>query len=1797
MSLLGRVAEHPLAFFPVLDGGPAERFIAARPGYSLTLGQSSLVLTSHTPVKALAETEKKPAAEAGGRSLPPPAPPADVSQSVRIDFVGADAHATLDGQDPVPGYANFFTGNDPATWRRHVSSFSRVQYKNLYPGIDLIYYGEKQGRLEYDLVVAPGADPQAIKLHVSGTQAARIGAAGELQLDGPNGVMRLDAPVLYQTVDTRKRVISGHFVQLAENEFGFRATGYDKAKPLIIDPTIHLVYATYAGGIHDDEATDLVLDASGAAYVTGYTASQDFPVSSNAVQTVRKNIGTYTYDAFVMKFDASGNLIFSTFLGGNGTDQSRTVQLDSSGNVYIAGYTQSSDFPVTSNAYQSTFGGNSDAFLAKFSNDGSQLLYSTYLGGSGGESINRMKVNADGSFWVVGDASADGLPVSSTAFQKHTLSTADGFAAKMQFDAKGNLQIPALTFMGGSNTSGETGLTSDLDVDSSGNLYVTGATQSADYPVTSNAYEKPFPLSGGCYNSPMPNEVPFITKFSPDLSQMLYSTVVGGHTEDQNGYPVCNQYGKTIHVDPATGNIWLVGSTGMSDFPVTSNAISKMLNTNGSAGVDTFVFELSADGQKQLYGTYLGGSQFDYGGAAAWDASNNIWIAGPTQSTDYPVTSNALQPANAGGYDTFVTELSSDGTKILYATYLGGSGDDDISSGNRIRIDPGGNIHLAGETSSTNYPVTGDAFQSLYANGDQNPDTADAYYTILGTGAIGTIGPVVGGNGGDTTLSISGAGFEAGATCAITMGGTTLKSTFATVNATGTAVTCTFNLNGATIGSYDVSVVNPDGSSFVKAQAFNVETSVGPQINTMTIGRPEVRIGVPTTFTLTVQNTGDQDAYFTRVWIGAPMQQFITFAQGLANPFAEDNDTADYSGYVTGLQDADGNSYYAFLVPHLAAGDSTSLEFQLTVPDQETSFDLETFGRSPWFSTLSDAQNALNAAASNPAGLSATCIPNATGSLNNCLGPYLAEMSGDIITTAQQNSSAYPNLSQTNLETFIAGRMLELLDPTKYSTLSVARPGASAQDVEAKVKSGVLTAVAHPEGGGGSGGGSKGGSPAPGSKNPLGDQPLKDIYGEYWNQLGKNQLDYLLCWPNGAGKYTVIHECTCANDIRYTMYTVICTNKLFGNNGTYSWVDGESCAGFKPKKKKKKNNSGSGQLCSTGSGPGPALAGTVFHLTHDIAVPPHPQDGESCSTDPNDDGDGSEGNDNGGGGSDGCSGSGGSIDPNYKVGPFGDATTAAYIPGSTPLNYNVGFENEATATLPAANVVVTDQLDPAKVDLSTLTLGTIVIGTNIIPVPAGLTSYNTTYPLSSTLNVRIAGSLNTTSGLLKWTFTSIDPTTNLPPTDPTAGFLPPDTDGIIGQASVLFSVMPKSGQTTGAVINNSAQVVFDANAAIVTKTWTNTLDVNPPASSVTALPVKTLPGAFTVAWSGTDVGSGIGSFTIYVSDNGGPYTVFQQSVITSSASYTGVLGHTYAFYSIATDAAGNVEAAKTAPDTSTTIVSQLTPLSTTTSLTASSSSVASGGSVTLTATVTPSGSMTTPTGTITFMNGMMGLGVVSLDATGKASLTTTSLPVGTDSLTASYGGDSNYAGSVSTAVPVAVGMPTVQVSLSPSALTITNGSSGTTTVTIASAFGFSSAATLSCSGLPASASCSFSPTTVTPSSNGSVTSVLSITTASRASLRMPDLGGGGKVVFAVFFPLLLTPWMFLGRARRSGLGRLTCRLLLGFLLTGASLLASGCGGGGPITTTHGTPAGTSTVTVTATSGSVSQSATLTLTVN
>jgi hypothetical protein len=284
---------------------------------------------------------------------------------------------------------------------------------------------------------------------------------------------------------------------------------------------------------------------------------------------------------------------------------------------------------------------------------------------------------------------------------------------------------------------------------------------------------------------------------------------------------------------------------------------------------------------------------------------------------------------------------------------------------------------------------------------------------------------------------------------------------------------------------------------------------------------------------------------------------------------------------------------------------------------------------------------------------------------------------------------------------------------------------------------------------------------------------------------------------------------------------------------------------------------------------------------------------------------------------------GGAIDPNDKSGPIGDGSANQYI-RKQGLTYNLAFENDPTATLPAAQVVITDQLDPTKVNLNTFSLGLISFGGNTISVPSGTTSFSTLYSLNSSLSVQIQASLNMTTGLATWTFTSIDPSTGLPPTDPTVGFLPPDVNGIEGQGSVLFNVMPISSLATGTQIANTASVVFDSNSAISTPTWLNTIDITPPVSSVTALPATEVSSGgqaiFNVSWLGTDVGSGVANYTIYVSVNGGAFTPWLIDTTSTTAAYTGAVGNTYGFYSIAKDGAGNIETSKTAAEATTQVV-------------------------------------------------------------------------------------------------------------------------------------------------------------------------------------------------------------------------------------------------------------------------------------
>lgn len=1573
----------------------ATLYSAQTAGVAVSLGRTGVTLLRLVPRAASPAPAHQTASPAGAG----PSRPRSDSFSVHrqtIEFVGEDPALTVEPLDPQTARASSFLGNDRRRWVANAPTYGRVRYHNLWPGIDMVFYSHG-GQLEYDFVVAAGADPNQIRLKIEGDDAFDITDQGELRIGSGKDAI-LHRPLLYQDIANRKRMVSGEFIKIAGETVGFRFAAYDRTRPFIIDPAINLLYSTYVGGVDDDEAFGMTLDAAGNTYIVGFSPSQNFPVTANAYSPVDPEAGIYF--AIVMKFDPSGTLVFSTGLGGDGSNlfgQSNAayaVAVDSAGDVWVGGATSTTDFPVTSGAVQSTSTGTQDAFLSELSPDGSSLLYSTYFGGTGLNFINSLVMNADGSLWMAGGTSAAGLPVTANGVQTKPNGSDNYFVAKVVPGSGGTVKIPYLTYIGGSN-AGETVPVSAgggaLAVDGSGNVYLTGMTFSADYPVTSNAYEKPFPLAGGCGGGPTPNSIATLTKFSPDLSQMLYSTVIGGKTESSAGgtEPDCNQAAISIHLD-GQGDIWLTGTTGETDFPITSNALSSQLDTNGNAGVDFFLFELSADGSQELYGSYLGGSGFDYGDRAAWDANNNIWIIGNTNSTDFPVTSNAMQSTNpAGGstndtegYAATLTELNPTATQILYSTYLGGSDNTDEPGNGQIAIDQGGNVRLTGTTQSANFPVTADAMQPLIADGGQRyNNTGDIFYTVLGTGIIGTVGPTTGGNIGDTTVTIGGAGFQSGATCQLVLDGTTIAATAATVNATGTSITCTFALSGASAGAYSIQVVNPNGGgTFTANSTFTVESGTGPTIWLNLVGRPDIRYATPSTFAVSYGNSGDTDAIGVVIYVSVPSG----YTAALTSPLAALPTLSDFNpnALPTSYQMSDGSTLSALsngstliplFIPRIAPGQSGSLQFQITAPASSAAFTVQAYNWQPFADSMASFISVFGS--------------SQQGSVRQAL--WSAQLSSANAPNPAQSQACFNDLVSAGAQ--LAGQIVgNLVSPASNCVFSAADFLASA------AQTGLALGM---------------------SSTSVGTNA------ENFGQLAAGGAQAILNCSEAALAETP--EGMAANAAAATASAAL---GLFGS--------------------------------------GLAAA----NIANDCSPADYPFNPQAMPVNPV-----------------------GALDPNEKSGPAGDGSTSHYIAGGKALSYNLAFENEVTATAPAAAVVVTDQLDPTKVDPTTVSLGPISWGaSNVITPPSGVTSYATTYTPSGVTSyvVRVQGSLDTDNGLLKWTFQTIDPTTGQPPTDPTVGFLPPDTDGQMGQGAVVFNVMPKSGLSTGTQIANTATVVFDANAPINTDTWTNTIDVTAPVSAVTALPAQTTQTSFTVSWAGTDSGSGIASYNIYTSTNGGAFTLWQSAVSTTSATFTGTVGNTYGFLSQATDKVGNVEALRTMADTTSEIVASLPPDFSLGS-TGSTASVSPGGTAMFTLNVTP-------------VNG------------------------------------------------------------------------------------FNGAVSFACTGLPSEATCSFSPSTVTPNGTAASSTTMSIATTapSGQALLVNPWSVGGLLAACALFPFF----------RRRG------RALWMLLILCATCLAIGsigCGGGGNHSTgptNPGTPAGTSTVTVTATSGTGSSAITHTTTV-
>ena len=622
---------------------------------------------------------------------------------LRLKFVGANRSAELMGLEELPGKSNYFNSNDPAKWRTEINNYSKVRYNAIYPGVDIVFYG-KQRQLEYDLVVTPGADPATIELAFQGAQKLHVDLQGDLIIQTVGGKLRQHRPEAYQEVGGIRRAVVSHYTIKGKNRVGFQVAGYDVSKPLVIDPV--LSYSTYLGGNSRDAGFGIAVDSSGSAYLTGGTFSIDFPTTNS----FQPSFGNGPGDAFVTKLNPSGSaLVYSTYLGGNGGEYSTSIALDPTGNAYVTGNTGSPNFPTTPGVYQpaQVTASRGDIFVTKLNQTGSALIYSTHIGGTGGARATDIALDSEGNAYLTGDTTGNGIqgwidfPTTAGAFQTTFKGHTDAFLTKL--NAEGTALVYS-TFLGGSD--GDYGRS--IALDKSGCAYVIGNTFSSNFPVTPGAFQAT--RKGGLDA--------FVTKINSTGSELLYSTLLGGTGNEGLDWGVGD-----IALD-SSGNAYLVGFTDSTDFPTTPGSFQQVSGGGNCTDPwgdpitcnDAFVVKLNSTGTGLVYSTYLGGSGDDKGSSIAVNTAGDVYVAGTTRSSSFPVMSGAFQAAHGGGLDAFVAKINSAGTNLLYSTYLGGN---DIDTGYAIALSSSGDAYVTGETWSGDFPTTTGAFATN--QGGANP--------------------------------------------------------------------------------------------------------------------------------------------------------------------------------------------------------------------------------------------------------------------------------------------------------------------------------------------------------------------------------------------------------------------------------------------------------------------------------------------------------------------------------------------------------------------------------------------------------------------------------------------------------------------------------------------------------------------------------------------------------------------------------------------------------------------------------------------------------------------------------------------------------------------------------------------------------------------------------------------------------------------------------------------------------------------------------------------------------------------
>ncbi len=642
------------------------------------------------------------------------------ARAVQMQFIGASPQAQIRGDDELSGRINYFCGNNPARWQTGLPTFSKVRVDGIYPGINLVYYGN-QRQIEYDLTVAAGASPDLIALNFDGADKIAVNAQGELVLKLGGREILQPKPLIYQMAGGQQKIVAGGYKILDAHRVAFAVGRYDRALPLVIDPV--LSFATYFGGTAGQAAWAVALNpVDGSIYIAGQTTSKQFS-TTNAFQ---KNFGggIFSGDAFVARFDNLGkNLIYLTYLGGSADDGALGLAVDSAGNAFVTGYTDSPNFPTSTNALFRTISGQynnnsksylTDAFVTELNPGGSNLVYSTFLGGAATDVGVGIALDSSDNAYVTGYSYSDNFPTTN-AIQKNLACPYDVYYncnAFVSEIASNGAALVFSTYLGGATIDEGQGIA----VDGGNNIYVAGFTGSTNFPATNyisqvigtNYYNGRW--LNGITNYPYYVYDAFVTKLAPGGTNFVYSTLLGSA-----GYDVANH----VAVD-GSGAAYVTGWTVSMNFPNTTgtNVVANHLANNvlNLYTTNTFLTKITngvGTTAGIAYSAVFGGSSIDVGFGVAVDPAGDAFVTGYSTSFNFPCfpTNSAgyLHTTNSGGCDVFVTAFNPDASALLYSTLLGGPYYD---AGYAIAVDPAGNAYVVGQTYSINFATPG-AYQTV----------------------------------------------------------------------------------------------------------------------------------------------------------------------------------------------------------------------------------------------------------------------------------------------------------------------------------------------------------------------------------------------------------------------------------------------------------------------------------------------------------------------------------------------------------------------------------------------------------------------------------------------------------------------------------------------------------------------------------------------------------------------------------------------------------------------------------------------------------------------------------------------------------------------------------------------------------------------------------------------------------------------------------------------------------------------------------------------------------------------------